>query len=50
MKLLVDPSLRMLHDPQRESRRPGRHLLWHLQSAVRFFMSDVYRRGRTLQA
>lgn len=46
MTMLVDPSLRVLHDPRRRSRRVGRHLVWHVQSAIRFFASDVYRRAR----
>jgi N-acetylglucosaminyl-diphospho-decaprenol L-rhamnosyltransferase len=48
MKILVDPAFRLQHDPRRRSRRPGRHLLWHLQSAARFFSSDGYRRARRL--
>jgi N-acetylglucosaminyl-diphospho-decaprenol L-rhamnosyltransferase len=48
MRVVVDPSLRLLHDPRRRSRRPGRHLLWHLHSAARFYLSDTYRRGRRL--
>jgi GT2 family glycosyltransferase len=48
MRVVVDPGLRLLHDPRRRSRRPGKHLLWHLQSAARFFLSDTYRRGRRL--
>jgi GT2 family glycosyltransferase len=46
--ILVDPTLRLQHDARRSSRRPGRHLLWHLQSAARFFLSPVYRRARRL--
>lgn len=49
MTIVVDPSLRLLHDPRRRSRRPGRHLLWHVQSAVRFFSSPTYRRARELK-
>jgi N-acetylglucosaminyl-diphospho-decaprenol L-rhamnosyltransferase len=46
--VVVNSRLRLQHDARRASRRPGRHLLWHLQSAVRFFGSAVYRRGRAL--
>ncbi len=45
MSVLVDPGLRLLHDPRRRSRRPGQHLLWHLHSAARFFASETYRRA-----
>ena len=48
MTILVDPSLRVSHDPRRRSRRVGQHLVWHVQSALRFFTSDVYRRARSL--
>ena len=48
MSVLVDPALRLLHDPRRRSRRPGMHLLWHLLSAARFFRSTTYRRARRL--
>ena len=48
MRVVVDPSLRLLHDPRRRSRVPGRHLIWHTQSAIRFFWSDTYRRARRL--
>jgi len=47
-RIVVDPSLRLLHDPRHGSRRPGRHLLWHAQSAARFFASSAYRRARRL--
>ncbi len=50
MSVLVDPGLRLLHDPRRRSRRPGQHLLWHVQSAARFFASDTYRRARQSSA
>jgi GT2 family glycosyltransferase len=46
--ILVDAGLRLIHNPHRESRRPGRHLLWHIGSALRFFMSDPYRRAKAL--
>ena len=49
MTVLVDPALRVLHDPRRRSRQPGQHFLWHAQSAARFFASDSYRRARRLQ-
>jgi N-acetylglucosaminyl-diphospho-decaprenol L-rhamnosyltransferase len=44
--IAVDTHVRLRHDAQRASGRPGRHLLWHTLSAVRFFASNVYRRAR----
>jgi hypothetical protein len=49
-RILVDPAKRVLHDPRRRSRRPGQHFLWHTQSAVRFFVSDVYQRARRMSS
>jgi len=46
LSILVDAGLQLRHDPRWASRRAGRYLLWHLQSAFRFFASDVYRRAR----
>jgi len=48
LSVVVNPRVRLQHDARRASRRPGRHLLWHLRSAARFFSSAVYRRGRVL--
>ena len=45
-KLLIDPGIHLQHDAQRASRQDLRHLLWHTSSALRFFMSPVYRRAR----
>jgi len=39
---LVDTNLRVQHNAQRASRKNIRYLLWHLQSAIRFFRSPVY--------
>ena len=50
MTILVDAGLRLQHDPRRASRTAGRYLLWHVQSALRFFASDVYRRARRMNA
>jgi hypothetical protein len=46
LSVVVNGRLRLQHDARRASRRPGRQLIWHLQSAARFFSSGVYRRGR----
>jgi N-acetylglucosaminyl-diphospho-decaprenol L-rhamnosyltransferase len=40
---LVDTNLHIQHDAQRSSRKNFRYLLWHIQSAVRFFSSKVYK-------
>ncbi|RLD05740.1 MAG: glycosyltransferase family 2 protein [Chloroflexi bacterium] len=39
---LVDTNLQVQHNAQRASRKQIRYLLWHLQSAIRFFRSPVY--------
>jgi GT2 family glycosyltransferase len=44
LKLLVDTNVRVFHDAQRASRNSTIYLLWHLQSAIRFFTSSVYRK------
>ena len=38
----VDTSLRVQHNAQRASRKKFRYFLWHLQSATRFFRSQLY--------
>ncbi len=45
----LDTTVRVQHDARRASHNDGRYLLWHMQSAVRFFRSDVYRRARMTQ-
>lgn len=42
MKIMVDANLQVRHDAQRSSRKSLKYLLWHIQSAVRFFTSAVY--------
>jgi len=42
----LDTSVKVQHDARRASRKDGRFLLWHMQSAMRFFRSDVYGRAR----
>lgn len=49
MKLLVDPRVQIHHDAQRSSRKSMRFLLWHTQSALKFFLSPVYRRARAIR-
>jgi len=46
--VLVDPTLSIVHDAQRTSRRNWRYAAWHLRSILRFFASDVYRGARRL--
>ena len=47
-RVAVLTRLRLQHDARRASRRPGRHLIWHLRSAIRFFASDAYRQARLM--
>ena len=44
LKLLVDTNVRVFHDAQRASRNNIIYLLWHIQSAIRFFTSSVYKK------
>jgi GT2 family glycosyltransferase len=44
----ADTGGRVIHDAQRQSRNNLRHLLWHLQSAYRFFSSPTYRAVRAI--
>ncbi len=43
LRPLVDTDLRIQHNAQRASRKNLRYLFWHIQSAVRFFRSSVYK-------
>ncbi len=46
---LVDTNLRLQHNAQRASQKSFRHLIWHFQSAIRFFSSSVYKKLRKKQ-
>ena len=46
MKILVDTQVRIRHDAQRSSRKNVYYLFLHMQSALRFFTSSVYRQAR----
>jgi len=46
MKIMVDTNIRARHDAQRASRRKLYYLFLHFQSALRFFLSPVYRQIR----
>lgn len=48
LSIMVAARLRVQHDARRASRREGRYLLWHLQSALRFFTSRTYRQAVAL--
>jgi hypothetical protein len=48
LSMLVDTHLRIQHDASRASRKVLRYMLWHLDSALRFFTSSVYRRARDM--
>jgi N-acetylglucosaminyl-diphospho-decaprenol L-rhamnosyltransferase len=43
MKLGVDTHIYVRHDAHRASRKSFVYLFWHIQSAIRFFASPVYR-------
>jgi N-acetylglucosaminyl-diphospho-decaprenol L-rhamnosyltransferase len=49
LSVVVDTRLRVRHDARRASRRSGRYLAWHVQSAISFFSSETYRRARRIQ-
>lgn len=49
LRILVDTALRLQHDPRHASRRAGKYLLWHIQSGMRFFASEGYRRARRMR-
>ena len=40
--ILVDTEIRVIHEAQRDSHRKLQFLLWHLGSAMKFFVSGVY--------
>lgn len=44
--ILVAKDARVIHEAQRDSHRKFRYMLWHLQSAIRFFTSSAYVRIR----
>jgi len=45
---MVDPNIRVRHDAQHSSRRKLYYLYLHMRSALRFFLSPVYRQVRRL--
>jgi len=46
LKLIVNTHLRVQHDAQRSSRRNAYYLFLHIQSALHFFTSNVYKQAR----
>lgn len=40
LRTVVVPSVRVIHDAQRASRRSARHMAWHLSSAFRFLSKN----------
>ena len=46
IKIFVDTQAQVRHDAQRSSRRNPYYLFLHLQSALRFFTSSIYRQAR----
>ena len=45
LKLAVNTNVRVQHDAHRASRKKLIYLIWHIQSAIRFFTSPVYRKA-----
>jgi hypothetical protein len=45
LKIVVDTNIRVQHNAHRASRRNPIYLLWHLQSAIRFFTSPTYKKA-----
>lgn len=45
LKLCVDTGVRVRHDAHRASRKKIIYLLWHIQSAIRFFTSPIYKKA-----
>jgi GT2 family glycosyltransferase len=45
LKLVVDTSVRVQHDAHRASHKKLIYLFWHIQSAIRFFTSPIYKRA-----
>ncbi len=43
LKLVVDTNVYVRHDADRASRKKLIYFLWHIQSAIRFFTSPVYK-------
>lgn len=48
MKVVACPSVRVIHDAQRASRRNLRHMRWHLASMVRYFLKHWGRLPKAL--
>lgn len=45
MKILVDTKIQIIHEAKRSSRKSLKYLFLHLQSAILFFTSKVYRQA-----
>ena len=45
LKLIVDTKIRVQHNAHRASRKKLIYLFWHLQSAVKFFTSPIYKKA-----
>jgi N-acetylglucosaminyl-diphospho-decaprenol L-rhamnosyltransferase len=44
-KIVLDTSVRVVHDARRQSHRDPKYLKWHLASMARFFLSAVFYRA-----
>jgi GT2 family glycosyltransferase len=45
MKILVDSNIQIIHNARRSSRKSLKYLFMHIQSAILFFTSSVYRQA-----
>lgn len=41
-KIVLDPSVKVIHDARRESHKNIKYFIWHVQSGLRFFSSKVF--------
>jgi N-acetylglucosaminyl-diphospho-decaprenol L-rhamnosyltransferase len=41
-KVVIDPSVKIIHEARRDSHRHLRYLYWHISSGLRFFSSPVF--------
>ena len=48
-QLLLDTTLKAQHDAHRGSQHSFQYLLWHLHSAIKFFVSETYRKAKRLR-
>lgn len=47
-RVKFDRNVRVIHEARRDSHRKPKYFLWHITSALRFFMSPTYRRLKSM--